>query len=428
MYCIAQLAMEALLLEDSFEDIFSDPALLECADNPDGDSKPQAELEGEGSTSEMVENTATMSSRKIKSLNKTEKGKLVDELRAISGVQLLDVVVRKLSEENHMQFHPERAQLMSSLLDSSSEEMVAICAGLADNFVCTYLDCDKGKDKYARFQVQWHQSCSKFLLPVDEHTMSSITLDKLSPDRLWHALTRSITQEVRNPLMIAISAAIYGFMLQQARVLIKGSDSEHHIYMLESEPDEVYLRFGGGALADMFTQRYKGMKSNKASKCKERISQELQVLECIRRVDKSTLPATLAYRDRGGMFFPDEPFLPFIKSLDECVRENTNEEGFTRYGKNLVKIATEQVQQNQVLFKQFKDIHTKVGALDFAEESIVAVYNEFSRKISNTRISEFLDTFRQKTAAGKGKATLSGQNLRDTLLSQHVNLRSKCKK
>ena len=47
MYCIAQLAMEALLLEDSFEDIFSDPALLECADNPDGDSKPQAELEGE---------------------------------------------------------------------------------------------------------------------------------------------------------------------------------------------------------------------------------------------------------------------------------------------------------------------------------------------------------------------------------------------
>ena len=66
--------------------LFSDPALLECADNPDGDSKPQAELEGEGSTSEMVENTATMSSRKITSLNKTEKGKFVDGLRAISGV------------------------------------------------------------------------------------------------------------------------------------------------------------------------------------------------------------------------------------------------------------------------------------------------------------------------------------------------------
>ena len=97
--------------------------------------------------------------------------------------------------------------------------------------------------------------------------------------------------------------------------------------------------------------------------------------------------------------------------------------------KNLVRIATEQIQQNQVLFKKFKDIiHTKVGALEFDEGGIVAVYNEFSRKISNTRINEFLDTFRQNAAAGKGKATLSGQNLRDTLLSQHINLRSKSKK
>ena len=47
------MAIEAILLEDSFEDIFSDPALLECVDNPDGDSESQAELEDEGSDSEM---------------------------------------------------------------------------------------------------------------------------------------------------------------------------------------------------------------------------------------------------------------------------------------------------------------------------------------------------------------------------------------
>ena len=79
----------------------------------------------------------------------------------------------------------------------------------------------------------------------------------------------------------------------------------------------------------------------------------------MRRVDKSTLPSTLAYRDRGGMYFPDEVFLPFIRSLDECVRENANEESFTRYGKNLVKITIEQVKQNQVLFTKFKDIMKK---------------------------------------------------------------------
>ena len=149
-------------------------------------TQSQAELEDEGSATEMVEDTAsnaTVSSRKTKSLNKKEKAKLLEELRHIPGVELLDVVVKKLSEESHMQFYPEREQLLSSLLDSSGEEMAAICAGLADNFVCVYLNCDKGKEKYARFQVRWHQSCSKFLLPVDEHTTPS-TISP--PIQLWH--------------------------------------------------------------------------------------------------------------------------------------------------------------------------------------------------------------------------------------------------
>jgi hypothetical protein len=71
---------------------FSELALLECADNPDGDSESQAELVGEGSSSEiseMVGDTAssiTVSSRKIKSLSKKGKGKLLEELICISGV------------------------------------------------------------------------------------------------------------------------------------------------------------------------------------------------------------------------------------------------------------------------------------------------------------------------------------------------------
>ena len=95
--------------------------------------------------------------------------------------------------------------------------------------------------------------------------------------------------EVCNPVMIAISAAIYDFMLQE----IKGNNSEHH-------------RYGGDALADVYSML---QGSNKASKHKEIISQELQVLECIRRVDKSTLPPTLTYRDRGECSFPTSPLL-----------------------------------------------------------------------------------------------------------------------
>ena len=42
-----------------------------------------------------------------------------------------------------------------------------------------------------------------------------------------------------------------------------------------------------------------------------------------------------------------------------------------------------------------------------------------------TRIEEFLSSHHQITVAKQGNASTPGQNLRDTLLSQHINLKSK---
>lgn len=215
--------------------------------------------------------------------------------------------------------------------------------------------------------------------------------------------------------MIAISSAVYGHLLQHATLSVKKVDTQCQV-TIDSEPDEVYMRFGGGALADMFSLRYKDMKSKKSSHHKEKVSKELTVLEWMRMTDKSDLPTPLAYRDQGGMYFPDKALLPFIRSLDNCVRENANKEGFKRYGKDLVKVVTEQVKHNQVLLEEFQTfIKAKVEGVQVTDHAIVAVYAEFSRKLCNTRLNEFLDAHRQTLATEKGKATLTGQNLRDTL-------------
>ena len=170
------------------------------------------------------------------------------------------------------------------------------------------------------------------------------------------------------------------------------------------------------------------MKSKKPSQYKEKVSQELQVLQWMRMVDKSNLPSSLAYRDQGGMYFPDLALLLFIRSVDTCVREIANDTGFKRYRKNLVTVVTQQVQQNQLLLEEFEAFLTsKVDCVQSGDKAIVSVYLEFSRKLCNTRVNEFLDTYRQRLATEKGKATLAGQNLRDTLLSQHVNLKPKLK-
>ena len=80
------------------------------------------------------------------------------------------------------------------------------------------------------------------------------------------------------------------------------------------------------------------------------------------------------------------------------------------------------MKQDRSLLEQFKKLlGDKFDCLDDMKE---IVYTEFTRKLYNTRLAEFVDCYRQTQAAEKGSATLSGQNLRDSLLSQHTNLRS----
>jgi len=59
------------------------------------------------------------------------------------------------------------------------------------------------------------------------------------------------------------------------------------------------------------------------------------------------------------------------------------------------------------------------------EKSVDSVFKEFVRKLCHTRVQKFLDSFKQQSAAHKGLATFAGQNLQDSLLSHHVNLKSK---
>ena len=69
-------------------------------------------------------------------------------------------------------------------------------------------------------------------------------------------------------------------------------------------------------------------------------------------------------------------------------------------------------------FEEF--LRIKFDSLDEISNAMDSVYAEFLRKLCNTRLGEFLDSYKQIQLSKSGSASLSGQNLRDTLLSQHV--------
>ena len=53
------------------------------------------------------------------------------------------------------------------------------------------------------------------------------------------------------------------------------------------------------------------------------------------------------------------------------------------------------------------------------------IYEEFTRKLCNTRIQEFLSATKQELAVKKGMASTVDVNLRTSLLSNHTKLSSK---
>ena len=61
----------------------------------------------------------------------------------------------------------------------------------------------------------------------------------------------------------------------------------------------------------------------------------------------------------------------------------------------------------------------------FSEGIIKSVYEEFTRKLCNTIIQEFISSTKQQLATKKGLASTVDVNLRSTLLTHHTKLGTK---
>ena len=68
----------------------------------------------------------------------------------------------------------------------------------------------------------------------------------------------------------------------------------------------------------------------------------------------------------------------------------------------------------------------KLPNLDvFSEGILESVCEEFTRKLCNTRIQEFISSTKQQLATKKGLASTADVNLRSTLLTHHTKLGTK---
>ena len=127
------------------------------------------------------------------------------------------------------------------------------------------------------------------------------------------------------------------------------------------------------------------------------------------------------------MYFPCTELLPFLKAVDIKTKEHANNESFKELGADLLTTVSNSVENSSDLQALFTGaVLTKVPKVTaLPVHQLNSVFKELCHKLCHTRVQEFLDSFKQSTASKQGSATLSGLNLRDTLLNHHVNVKSK---
>ena len=123
------------------------------------------------------------------------------------------------------------------------------------------------------------------------------------------------------------------------------------------------------------------------------------------------------------MYFPCSEMLPFLKAIDMKTKEHANINSFSKLGTDLVRTIGDSMDNNPELLNIFNTtVLAKIPkAMSLPFKKLNGIYTELVRKLSHLRTQEFLDSYKHSAASA---ATLSGLNLRDSLLGYHVNLKT----
>ena len=417
-------------------DVFNDEIMEQDEECEDYDEiePPPAKRKSKKTTSERCKTKQEgerKTTRRRHVLNKTEKKNV---LARISSTSNEEITLKSLSSTT------KEVSVVSELLKAFCDSVTPVALSfftehLKETFLRLYEECSTLKERYLQFQLKWHSHCSYFLVlknseltDIGLHPSDPLAVKVVTVRSEWHKVcsSYSVNSDTAKTFLISYFSATYNELLQQCQNVIKPAEPIQ-VAAVHEDTDNVYYRFGGGAIADMLKTRYNKMKTS--SKDKDQVSLEITVLQKLSvhmENDKIDIPAYLKYRDEGYMYFPCQELLPFLKAVDVKTKEHTNVSQFSEQGTEFVKSVADAMDNNTELMTMFYT--TVLGkipeAISLPYKQLNGIFTELVRKLSHTRIQEFLDSYKQSAAAKKGTATLSGLNLRDSLLGHHVNLKS----
>ena len=186
------------------------------------------------------------------------------------------------------------------------------------------------------------------------------------------------------------------------------------------ESEDTLYRYCGASLHRMIKLREEALAGKKgrgelSDERKPVMTKELQILRELVMKDKSNTPESLKTLDEGNLKFPRTELLPFLRSVDNEVREFATDSNLRKYASKFLTMCQNAVLNNETLEMDFRLI---VAAIVEAEVALVS-------KLANTRINEFMNARMERELKIQGKVVDADEMLRPRLKAYAVATKRK---
>jgi len=178
----------------------------------------------------------------------------------------------------------------------------------------------------------------------------------------------------------------------------------------------------GASLHRMITLREDTLAGKKglgelSDKRKPIMEQELEILRELLIKDKTNIPASLKTLDEGNLMFPRTELLPFLRSVDNEVREFATDSNLRKYPSKFLTMCQNAVLNNETLELDFRILVASIvegkGASDL--QIVNGLYQGLVSKLANTRINEFMNARMERELKTQGKVVDADEMLRPRL-------------
>ncbi|KAJ7374192.1 hypothetical protein OS493_007265 [Desmophyllum pertusum] len=333
----------------------------------------------------------------------------------------------RLLESLRVKTVSERQRFANHLLcETQKHNFQLLLVGFCRKFSTLASECfalpDKANRK-AAFSVAWMKLLSNFQ-PGKAIQQRSI-IERFLVGQQFDA-------EVVHAVVSVVHEMVYHIIHAQIQSKKSATTSEARTSKLNPETDDTLYRYCGAALHRMIKLRKETLKQKKgraklSSQRQPIMELELALLEELTMKDKSSVPQSLKNLDEGNLVFPRTELLPFLKQVDNNVREFTCDSNLSKYPTIFIDMCQTSVLNNEGLEVDFRLLVAAIASTKGATDSAVVsgLFKALVSKFANTRINEFMNAKIERDLKSAGKVVDADEMLRPKLKSYSVSAKRK---